>query len=163
METREFWLLVSFLIIALSALASLVVTAIYIPLKKIPNALKVVASVFYQKLYAVLIFSLFSTLVGLGVYVPLKYNQLISKDTTEIVRVILFLVHTVILFVITLSFKKQILSTAKIVVSSLIVTSVLVIATQENTLNFYNYFYILPILALFAIVRYGIRTFIKKL
>lgn len=163
METREFWLLVSFLIIALGALTSLVVTAIYIPLKKIPNTLKVVASTFYQKLYLILIFSLFSTLVGLGVYVPLQYDQLISKDTTEIVRGVLFLMHIVLLFVITLSFKKQTLSTPKIVTSSLILTAVLVIATQENTLDFYNYFYILPILALFAIVRYGIRTFIKKL
>lgn len=163
METREFWLLVSFLIIALGALTSLVVTAVYIPLKKIPNTLKVVASTFYQKLYLILIFSLFSTLVGLGVYVPLQYDQLISKDTTEIVRGVLFLMHTVLLFVITLSFKKQTLSTPKIVTSSLILTAVLVIATQENTLVFYNYFYILPILALFAIVRYGIRTFIKKL
>ena len=162
METREFWLLVSFLIIALGALASLVVTAVYIPLKKIPNTLKVVASTFYQKLYVILIFSLFSTLVGLGVYVPLQYDQLINKDIAEIVRGVLFLMHTVLLFVITLSFKKQTLSTPKIVTSSLILTIVLVIATQENTLDFYNYLYILPILALFAIVRYGIRTFIKK-
>lgn len=163
METREFWLLVSFLIIAFGALASLVVSATYIPLKKIPNTLRQVVSTFYQKLYVVLTLSLFSTLIGLGIYIPLRYDLLISRDTAEIVRGVLFLVHIILLFVLTLSFKKQTLSTAKIIISSFVITVMLVIATQENTLNFYNYPYIFLILALFTIVRYGVHIFIKKL
>lgn len=163
METREFWLLVSFLSIALGALASLVVTTTHIPLKKIPVTLRVVASTFYQKLYIVLIFSLFSTLVGLGIYISLQYDLLMSKNTAEIVRGIFFLMHTILLFVVTLSFKKQVLSTVKIIISSLVFTAVLVIATQENPLDSYHYLYIFPILALFTIVRYGVHIFIKKL
>jgi len=163
METREFWLLVSFLVIALSALTSLVVTATYIPLKKIPGSLKAAAGIFYQKMYLVLIFSLFATLIGLGIYVPLQYDLLANKNITEIVRGALFLVHGVLLFVVTLSFKKQTLSISKMVFHSVLVATVLVVATQENTLDFYNYPYILLILALFAIVRYGVRSFIKKL
>lgn len=163
METREFWLLVSFFVIALGALTSLVVTATYVPLKKIPSTLRLVAGTFYQKLYVALIFSLFSTLVGLGIYVPLQYDLLMGKNTDEIVRGIFFLTHTILLFVITLSFKKQALSTLKIIISSLVFTTALVIATQENTLGFYHYLYIFPILALFTIVRYGVRIFIKKL
>lgn len=163
METREFWLLVSFLIIALGALASLVVSATYIPLKNIPGALKMTASEFYQKLYFVLTLSLFSTLIGLGLYVPLRYDVLVSKDPTEITRGILFLIHIIFLFIITLSFKKQAITTVKIVIHALLVSTILVVATQENPLDFYSYPYIVVILALFAIVRYGVRTFNKKL
>lgn len=163
METREFWLLVCFLVIALSALTSLVVTATYIPLKKIPGSLKAAAGIFYQKIYLVLIFSLFATLIGLGIYAPLQYDLLASKNVLEIVRGVLFLMHTVLLFIVTLSFKKQTLSTPKMLSYSVLVATVLVVATQENTLDFYNYPYILLILALFAIVRYGVRSFIKKL
>lgn len=163
METREFWFFVSLLTVAIPACISFVTCAIYIPLKKFPAAIRDVASFWYQKLYIVLVFSLFATLVGLGVYTPLAYESLRLQDTQEIIRSALFVLYTVSLFFLTLSFKKQTLSTGGIVTHALFASVLLVVGTQENTLDFFAYPDILIILALFAIVRYGVGTFSKKL
>lgn len=163
MEIRELWLLISFLIIAVGAAFSLVISATYIPIKKIPSALKVLSSVFYQKLYTVLVFCLFATLVGLGIYIPLSFDLLQSKDAAELVRTVLFGLYTITLLVLVLSFKKQTLSPPKMVAHAIFSACILVIATQEDPLDFTLYPYILLILALFMIVRYGVRTFNKKL
>lgn len=163
METREFWFFVSLLIVALPACISLVACALYIPLKKFPSAVKDGASFWYQKLYIFLVFSLFATLVGLGVYTPLVFESLRLQNVEEIVRSGLFLLFTASLFFLTLSFKKQTLSTGGIVTHSFFASVLLVVGTQENTLDFLTYPYVLIILALFAIVRYGVGTFSKKL
>ncbi len=163
METREFWFFVSLLTVAIPASVSLTTSAIYIPLKKFPAAIRDVASFWYQKLYVALVFSLFATLVGLGVYVPLVYESLKLQNLEEIVRSALFIIYTVSLFFLTLSFKKQTLSTGGIVAHSFFASMLLVVGTQENTLDFLSYLYVLIILALFAIVRYGVSTFSKKL
>ncbi len=163
METRELWFFVSLLTVAIPASISLVTCAVYIPLKKIPAAIRDVASFWSQKLYIVLVFSLFATLVGLGVYTPLAYESLRLQDTQEIVRSVLLVLYTISLFFLTISFKKQALSTGGIVTHSVFASVLLVVGTQENTLDFPTYPYILIILALFAIVRYGVGTFSKKL
>jgi len=160
MEARELWLLISYFVIAFGATTSLVVSATYIPLKKLPSAIKVVSGAFYQKLYFVLVLCLFSSLVGLGIYVPLAFDLLQVKNVNEIVRTTLFIVYTLTLLVLTLSFKKQTLTASKMVVHSISTSIVLIIATQENTLEFFTYPYILIILALFAIVRYGVKKFV---
>lgn len=163
MEVRELWLLISFFVVALSASVSLAVSAAYIPLKKIPSALKTISAGFYQKLYFTLVLTLFSTLVGLGIYVPLVFDLLKTQNVGEIVRAVLFILYILALLILTLSFKKQTLSTPKMVVHAFFASAVLVIATQESTLDFFKYPYILLILALFAIVRYGVKNFNKKL
>lgn len=163
METGELWVFISLLSIALSAGISFVVCAIYIPIKKFPSAVKSVVAFWYQNFYLVLVFSLFATIMGLGVYIPISYESLRLQNMQEIVRSVLFAVFTVSLFFVTLAFKKQTLSTGKIIVHSFFASMVLIVATQENTLDFFTYPYILIILALFAIVRYGVGTFSKKL
>lgn len=160
MEARELWLLVSYFVIALGATASLIVAAAYIPLKKLPSAIKSISGAFYQKLYFVLVLSLFSTLVGLGVYIPLAFDLLQDKNVNEIVRVVLFAMYTITLLILTLAFKKQTLTTSKMIFHSIIASIVLVIATQESTLDFLTYLYVLVILALFVIVRYGVKKFV---
>jgi hypothetical protein len=163
MGVRELWLLISFFVVALGASISLVVSATYIPLKKIPNALKILSSTFYQKLYLLLVFCLFLSLIGLGIYTPLVFDLLRAQNPSEVVRAVLFVVYTITLLILTLSFKKQTLTASKMVLHATFASALLVIATQESTLDFLEYPYILLILALFAIVRYGVRTLNKKL
>lgn len=163
MEARETFLYFNFLVIAVSASISLVITLSYIPLKKLPTVLKTAGSIFFQKLYMVLVFSLFTSLIGFGLYGVISYNLLRAYDPNEMVRVGVFVAYLVSLFALTISFKKQSLTSFKIAAHTILGASVLGIATQENTLNFFNYLYILLILGLCLALRYGVLTFNKKL
>lgn len=160
MYAQEFWLYVSFLLVAISTALPLTITATYIPLKKIPGVLKTIASVFYQKLYFLLVVSLFIASIGTGIYVTLVFDLIRAGVPKEILRTGLFFLFIINTFLVLLAFKKQTLSKIKIFLSSIICVSILVIATQENTMDYFTYVYILPILALFAIVRYGIHKFV---
>lgn len=162
MEAREIFLYFAFLVIAIGASVSLVIVLTYIPLKKLPSVLKTSASAFFQKLYMVLVFSLFTGLIGLGLYSVISYNLLQAYNINEMVRVGIFVLYLASLFFVTLSFKKQSLSSFKIFMHSIFGVGILIIATQENTLDFFKYTYILPVLLLFTIIRYGVDIFYKK-
>lgn len=163
METKEFWLLISFLAIAITTSLSLVISATYIPFKKITTPLKNIAASFYQALYFILVGSLFFTLVGLGIYIPLSFDLISTQNTAEIVRVSILSLFVIFLFLLTISYKKQTLTSTLQVIHTIVGAFVLVVATQEDTLNFSMYPYVLVILALFLILRYGIGTFNKRL
>lgn len=163
METREIFLYITFFIIALSASVSLIIALTYIPLKKLPLVLKPLANVFFQKLYMVIVFSLFTSLVGVSLYVTATYGLLRVSDLREVVRVGIFAAYVVSLFAVTISFKKQTLSPFKIASHGILVSVVLVVATQEETFDFYKYPYILLVLAMCFAIYYGISIFTKKL
>ncbi|MFZ2151599.1 MAG: hypothetical protein WAV09_00640 [Minisyncoccia bacterium] len=163
MEARETFLYFNYLVIAMSASVSLVITLTYIPLKILPAVLKASGSIFFQKLYMVLVLSLFTSLIGFGLYGVISYNLLRTYDLNEMIRAGVFVGYLTSLFVLTLSFKKQTLTSFKIVAHSILGASVIGIATQENTLNFFNYLYALLILGLCFALRYGVLTFSKKL
>lgn len=157
-----FWININILVFSLASLVSVVVVTAYIPVKKSPAVLKTNLIRYTQKFYVLLVASLFSALLSFGLYIAFTYNLLVVKDPNEIARVVLMTIFIVSLLVTLISFKKQKLSDFKIFLHLFFSSLVIVIVSSDDVFYYPRYGYLLLVLALFAIVRYGVRIINKQ-
>ena len=135
-----FWLDITILIFSLSALLSALSVIAYIPVKKSPAALKTILSLYTQRFYTLLVFSLFSALLSLGLYITVAYDLLIIKNINEIGRLIAMTAFTVSLLLSLLSFKKQKLSDLKIFFHLFFSSLIIVIISNDDIFHASRYY-----------------------
>lgn len=150
------------LILSITAFLSVSPVIAFIPLKKVPSVIKPTLTSFFQKLYILLIVTLFLASLSTGLYIVTSYDLLINKSVDEIYRALLLIVFIISLLFTTLDFKRQKLSKTKTFFHLTISSCVLVLVPSTNIFDFYQYAYIFIILAVFLIMRYVVGVINKN-